>query len=31
MKLIGSPVKEFAVEKGLKIFQPIKVRKMRNL
>ena len=27
MKLIGSPVKEFAVEKGLKIFQPIKVRK----
>lgn len=26
MKLVGSPVKEFALEKELKIFQPIKVK-----
>ena len=26
MKMVGSPVKEFAVEKGLKIYQPLKVR-----
>ena len=27
MKLIASPVKEYAIEKNLKIFQPEKVRK----
>ena len=27
MKMVASPVKEFAVEKGLKIYQPEKVRK----
>lgn len=26
MKLVPSPVKEFAMEKGLKVFQPVKVR-----
>lgn len=26
MKLVASPVKEFAIEKSLKIFQPVKVR-----
>ena len=26
MKLVSSPVKEFAVEKGLKIYQPEKVK-----
>ena len=26
MKMIASPVKEFALEKNLKIFQPIKIR-----
>ena len=27
MKMVGSPVKEFAVEKGLKLFQPEKIAK----
>lgn len=27
MKMVASPVKEFALEKGLKIYQPEKVRK----
>ena len=31
MKLVASPVKEFALEKKLEIFQPEKVRKMKNL
>lgn len=26
MKMVASPVKEFAIEKGLKIYQPLKVR-----
>ena len=26
MKMVASPVKEFAIEKGLKVYQPIKVR-----
>lgn len=26
MKMIASPVKEFAIEKGLKLYQPIKIR-----
>ena len=26
MKLVSSPVKEFAIEKGLQIFQPVKIR-----
>ena len=26
MKMIASPVKEFAIEKNLKIYQPVKVR-----
>ena len=31
MKMIPSPVKEFATEKGLRIFQPEKVKIMKNL
>ena len=31
MKLISSPVKNFALEKGLKIFQPIKIRNNSEL
>ena len=26
MKMIASPVKEFAIEKGLTVYQPVKVR-----
>lgn len=31
LKMMASPVKEFALEKNLKIYQPVKVKIMKNL
>lgn len=31
MKLVPSPVKEFAMKKGIKVLQPEKIKKMRIL